>query len=580
VNADPSEPGAARAPGVPAEPETPNPPAAQTEPGRRSGPDPAPDPGTATTEPGATTEPAAAHEPGAAPEPAAPTEPAAASPAPPSGRARADAPSADAPSADGEDAPAEPAPAGAEAPPGGAGAPSTARRLLRVAAGARVGAPVTLLAIVLALVVGAVLIVLSNTATMDKAGYFFAAPGDFLSSAWNDIASAYSALFKGAIFDPATVAGTPSQFFGPITNTLEYATPLVFGGLSVSIAFRAGLFNIGGQGQTIIGAIFCSYAAFSWDGLPGPLHVLVAVVAGLVGGLLLGALVGWLKAWRGAHEVIVTIMLNYAAYLLLGGWLLNTSVFHDAADAGQAISKPADPGARLPHLFGAGLNTDIGLLIALAATAGTAWFLTRSKLGFELRAVGHAPHAARTAGIDVRRVQLAAMAIAGGMMGLIGVTQTLGLANPNSNAVAPNIDAGLGFSAITVALLGRTRPWGVLWASLLFGALQSGGALMQTQAQVSIEIITVVQALIVIFVAAPRLVQEIFRIRAGRRVTAGAVAPAPVADSPAGEIPTGVTAAPDATPDAAPVPSPAPPPDAGETKTPSEKPSSTAGGQA
>jgi len=379
---------------------------------------------------------------------------------------------------------------------------------------------VTVLAILLSLVVGAVLIVVSNTATMNMAGYFFQDPSDFLNSAWQDISSAYSALFEGAIFNPATFSGTPQQFFGPITNTLEDATPLIFGGLGISVAFRAGMFNIGGQGQTIVGAVCASYAAFTWTSLPGPLHLLVSVLAGLLGGLLVGGLVGWLKARRGAHEVIVTIMLNYVAFLFLGGWLLNTSVFHDPKNAGQAISKPAESNAVLPHLFGSGLNTDIGLLLALAATVAVTWFFNRSRLGFEVRAVGLTPSAARTAGIDVGRVQIASMLISGALMGMIGVTQTLGLANPNNNSLSPNIDAGLGFTAITVALLGRTRPWGVVWAALLFGALQAGGALMQTEAQVSIEIITVMEAVIVILVAAPRLVKEIFRLRATRAVPA------------------------------------------------------------
>jgi ABC-type uncharacterized transport system permease subunit len=389
---------------------------------------------------------------------------------------------------------------------------------------------VTVLAIALSLVVGAVLIVLSNTSTMDMGGYFFQDPSDFLSSAWHDISSAYSALFEGAIFDPATLAGTPQQFFGPITNTLEDATPLIFGGLAISVAFRAGMFNIGGQSQTIVGAICASYAAFAWTSVPGVLHLVVAVLAGIVGGMLIGGLVGWLKARRGAHEVIVTIMLNYVAFFFLGSWLLNTSLFHDPKNAGQAISKPAQADAVLPHLFGGGLNTDVGLLLALAATLGTAWFFNRSKLGFEVRAVGLTPSAARTAGIDVGRIQIASMLISGALMGMIGVTQTLGLANPNNNSLSPNIDAGLGFTAITVALLGRTKPWGVVWAALLFGALQAGGALMQTEAQVSIEIVTVMQALIVIFVAAPRLVKEIFRLRATRPVPAGAAQDPPATD--------------------------------------------------
>ncbi len=373
---------------------------------------------------------------------------------------------------------------------------------------------VTFLAVALALVAGAVLMVVSDTTTLDKAGYFFASPGDFFSGAWHDISSGYSALFKGAIFDPATVSGTPAQFFGPITNTLLLATPLIFGGLAVSLAFRAGLFNIGGQGQLIIGAIFAAYASFAWH-LPIGLHVVVAVLAGALGGMLYGALVGWLKSWRGAHEVIVTIMLNYVAFYLLG-YLLNANGFHDPTKAGQAVSKPADPNARLPHLFGDSVGTDVGLVIALAATLATAWLLGRSKLGFEVRALGINPRAARIAGINVARTQILAMALSGLLFGLVGVTQTLGTTNPNNNSLSPNIDAGLGFDAITVALLGRNRPWGIVAAALLFGAFNAGASVMQASAGLPVDIVNVVKAVIVIFVAAPRLVQEIFRLRARR----------------------------------------------------------------
>jgi general nucleoside transport system permease protein len=380
---------------------------------------------------------------------------------------------------------------------------------------------VTVLAIVLAFVFGAILMVLSDTTdAMPKSTYLLSSPGDFLSAAWHDIATGYTALFKGAIIDPAMIQGTPAQAFGPITQTLEFAAPLIFGGLAISVAFRAGLFNIGGQGQIIVGAIFASYVAFAWTALPGVPHLIVAILAGVVGGVLYGGLVGWLKAKRGAHEVIVTIMLNYVALLAIGGWLLNTTAFHDPKRMGQAISKPAPGDARLPHLFGSSLNTDIGLLLALAAVFGVSWFLNRSKLGFEVRAVGLNPRAARTAGMNVAKSQIAAMIVSGGLMGLVGVIQVLGTVNANNNSLAPDIDNGLGFSAITVALLGRTKPLGVVWAALLFGAIQSGGAVMQTQANVSKEIIMVLQALIVLFVAAPGLVKEIFRLRSGRRAQA------------------------------------------------------------
>jgi ABC-type uncharacterized transport system permease subunit len=373
---------------------------------------------------------------------------------------------------------------------------------------------VTLLAIVIALLVGAILMVVSDTDTLGKASYLFASPGDFLSAAWHDVSNGYTALFKGAVFDPATVHGTPAQFFGPISNTLLNATPLIFGGLAVSLAFTGGLFNIGGQGQLIMGAIFAAYASFAWH-LPGALHVVVAILAGAFGGLLYGAVVGWLKAWRGAHEVIVTIMLNYVAFYFLG-YLLNANGFHDPTKLGQAVSKPADADARLPHLFGDSVSTDVSLVIALAATVAVAWFLKRSKLGFEVRALGINPRAARIAGIGVGRTQILAMGLSGLLFGLVGVVQTLGTTNPNNNSLSPNIDAGLGFDAITVALLGRNRPWGIVGAALLFGAFNAGSSVMQASAQLPVDIVTVIKAVIVIFVAAPRLVQELFRLRSRR----------------------------------------------------------------
>jgi ABC-type uncharacterized transport system permease subunit len=413
--------------------------------------------------------------------------------------------------------PETPAAAPQEAPEGGHAERLPWGRILLNVWSTENGTLVTFLAIVCALIVGAVMIVLSDTSAMSELGYFFAAPSDFLSSAWHDVADSYRDLFEGSVFNPAYLSGTPSQFFGPITSTLEYATPLIFGGLSVTVAFRAGMFNIGGTGQIIMGAIFTSYAAFTFTALPGPVHLIVAIIAGMLGGLVLGALVGWLKAKRGAHEVIVTIMLNYVMSAFLA-WVLYTSVFHDPSprEAGVQISKAAPANTVLPHLFGPNLNTDIGLLLAIAATAVMAWFFNRSKLGFEIKAVGLNPSAARTAGMSVARVQILAMVISGALMGLVGVTQTLGLLNPDANAVTTSVDAGIGFNAITVALLGRTRPWGVVGASLLFGALEAGGSVMQTHDQISSDIITVIQALIVIFVAAPKLIKEIFRLRAQR----------------------------------------------------------------
>jgi simple sugar transport system permease protein len=370
---------------------------------------------------------------------------------------------------------------------------------------------VTILSIILALVAGAILIVLSDQSVLDKYGYFFSSPGDALSGSWNDISNAYVALFKGAIFDPGN-AYDATHFFRPITETITEATPLIFGGLAVGAAFRAGLFNIGGQGQLIVGAICATWAGFTITE-PPVIAMIIAVLAGILGGAVYGGLVGYLKATTGAHEVIVTIMLNYVALNFLQ-WLIKTNEFAQPGNI-QPISKSVSGNARLPHLFGHDLRVNLGIVIAIVAALFVWWLFNRSTLGFQLRAVGANQKAARTAGMNVGRNQIMAMVISGGLMGLVGVSQVLGTANAN-NALTPQIDAGLGFTAITVALLGRASPLGTVLAALLFGALQAGGRSMQASAGVSIQIVTVIQALIVLFVAAPGLVREIFRLRGTR----------------------------------------------------------------
>src|SRR5690348_13934719 len=209
------------------------------------------------------------------------------------------------------------------------------------------------------------MMVIADPATRSSFGYFFAAPSDTFSAGWHAIAAGYSALFRGAIFNTDSLysnGGVP--IFGPISNTLAYATPLILGGLSVGVAFRAGLFNIGAQGQLIAGAICAGYVGFAWH-LPVLLHLLVAMVAGLVGGAIWGGIAGWLKAATGAHEVISTIMLNYIALYLLF-YLLSVPGFQ-AAGSNQAISIPVDATARFPHLFGAGLSVNGSLVVALLA---------------------------------------------------------------------------------------------------------------------------------------------------------------------------------------------------------------------
>ncbi|MDI2130948.1 ABC transporter permease [Yinghuangia seranimata] len=379
---------------------------------------------------------------------------------------------------------------------------------------------VTFLAIVLGLVVGGILMVLSDQEVLDKYKYFFADPGDSLSASWTLVKNAYVALFEGSIVDPSTFDSNYAPFIlGPISETISQATPLIFGGIAISIAFRAGLFNIGAQGQIIAGAILASWMGFQFD-LPVGIHLILVILAGILGGAFYAAIAGVLKGRFGAHEVIITIMLNYIALYFLS-WLLTTDAFQRPGTQ-QLIGKSAHSNATLPRLFGDELRINLGIILALAALVLYWWILNRSAMGFELRAVGSNPEAARTAGMSVPRAQVVAMALSGGMAGLIGVSQVMGPYNP-AHSLTTAIDAGLGFTAITVALLGRTSPVGVLFASLLFGALQAGGSRMQASAGVSIDIVIVVQAVIVLMVAAPPLVRTIFRLKGAHSGGEGAL---------------------------------------------------------
>lgn len=375
---------------------------------------------------------------------------------------------------------------------------------------------VTVLAVLLAMLIGAVLIIISDPDVLATYGYFAARPSDALSASWAVVSDAYANLFKGAVLDPAAVrawldgSGGWEPVFAPISETLTYTTPLVFTGLSVALAFRGGLFNIGAQGQAILGVTLAGLAGFLLP-LPPVLHLLVALLAGIAGGALWGFVPGFLKARTGAHEVINTIMLNYVALYFLT-WLVVQEGIQDPGRT-DAISRPVDASAQLPRLLGDNLRVHAGILLAVLATALVAWLLNRSTLGFELRAVGANPDAARTAGISVTRTYVLVMVIAGALAGLGGANMVVG---STATALTPLVVAQIGFDGILVALLGRVKPWGVALAALLFGALQAGGNRMQSYAGISLELVTVLQALIVIFIAAPALVKAIFRLRAAR----------------------------------------------------------------
>jgi len=364
---------------------------------------------------------------------------------------------------------------------------------------------VSALSVVLAMVVGGVLIAFSDPNVTRHLSH----PLTFLRDAVASAARAYYALFQGAVFDSSMMqAGGLVRGFNPLSETIVAATPLLCAGLAVALAFRAGLFNIGAQGQIIFGAIFASSVGFMWK-LPIGVHLLAAVLAGILGGALYGGLAGFLKARTGAHEVIVTIMLNYVALNFLG-WLLSTRPYlrHGRNDP---ISPPIHSSAAFPLLAGSSLRVNTGILAALAAAGFVGWLLNKTTWGFKFRAVGANASAARTAGISVSGAYIAVMLISGGLAGLGGATQVLG----TERSLTGGIAASLGFDAITVALLGRGSPMGTVLAALLFGGLRAGGLAMQAKTGTPLDIVLVIQALVVLFIAAPALVRAVFRLKAG-----------------------------------------------------------------
>ena len=320
----------------------------------------------------------------------------------------------------------------------------------------------------------------------------FSYPADFFSFAGEAIWASYSSLVTGSVGS-----------LGAIGTTLVRAAPLICAGLGVTLAFRAGLFNIGAQGQLVVGSLTAGYVGFTWD-LPPGVHLVAAILAGMIGGAIWGGIAGVLKARTGAHEVITTIMLNYLATSFLLNYLLSKDAFQRAGSDNSQSPPPADS-AMYPGLG----NIHLGVFVAVAAAIVVWWLIERSTFGFELRAVGANPDAARTAGMSVARVYTLAMLGAGMLAGLAATMNLLGKGDSLSSGVAGSI----GFDAITVALLGRASPLGTVFAGLLFGALSVGGTAMQASAGTPKELGDVLQALIVLFVAAPALVRGIFRMR-------------------------------------------------------------------
>jgi general nucleoside transport system permease protein len=371
---------------------------------------------------------------------------------------------------------------------------------------------VPLLAIFTGMLLGGIIIILTSEAVWAAIKISFP---EGIKASWEAVATAYGALLSGAFGRPGDIF--PALFSGnsqavytalyPITESLMAATPLIFAGLSVALGFRAGLFNIGAEGQLFLGAIFAAFVGYSLKGLPAIIHLPLAFLAGAVGGGLWGFIPGWLKAKTGGHEVINTIMMNYIAFRL-SDWLL-TGIMKRPGSF-NPVSPTIQPSAELPVFFGAPVRLHFGFIIALLVAWLVHWFLFKTKWGFNLRTVGANPFAAKYAGMSVAVWIILAMTLAGALAGLAGGNEVLGV---NHN-LAMAFSSGYGFDGIAIALLGNSTPVGVVLASLLFGALRNGATNMMLKTGIPIDIVSVVQALILVFVAAPAIIRTIYRLKA------------------------------------------------------------------
>ncbi len=358
------------------------------------------------------------------------------------------------------------------------------------------------LSILMGFLVGAVFMMVSgqDVAKAWEAGGFAEAFG----AAIQTVTDGYGALFRGSVFNAR--ADDLATALRPLTETLRLAGPLIAAGLGISLGFRVGLFNIGGNGQMLFGIIWATWISTRVE-LPIVLHMLVAMVVAILGASLWGALVGFLKAQTGAHEVILTIMLNYVAISLFT-WFIRSPDLLQAEQAGGTPKADAPAlSAQLPALFPGTYALHLGFVLAILATLTYWWLMERSVIGYRFRMVGHNPHAARTAGISVGRTYVMAMAVSAAFVGVAGANQALG----TPVGYTETIHSGIGFDGITVALLGGGNAWGIFFAGLLFGAFKAGGPQMQVTG-ISPEVLGIVQGAIVLFIAAPPLVRAMFRL--------------------------------------------------------------------
>ena len=371
------------------------------------------------------------------------------------------------------------------------------------------------LSITVALLVGALFIIFTD---IEVLGGLLSDPIGALSLGIGRAATAYSALFRGAFGDPENIGKALAsngdiklwaRALRPIVESVVASVPLIFVGLGVSVAFRTGIFNIGGAGQYTMGAVGGTIAAlvFGAGVTPAPIAILLVMIFGIIGGAAWAFLPGYLKARVGASEVITTIMLNFIAGQFVF-FLVSNFEFIQKPPRIQPVSKELSQFVDLPGILPiAALRMDISIIIALLTAVAVSWFLFRSTRGFELRAAGLNLAAAKYAGIGAGTSIITAMLISGAISGLGGALVAVG----TIKQLSPGIAGSVGFTAIAIALVGGTRPSGVVATALVFGLLQHGGSLMQVQTGIPIEMLLFIQALVIAFIAAPELTLGILK---------------------------------------------------------------------
>lgn len=380
------------------------------------------------------------------------------------------------------------------------------------------GLLVPALSVLTALLIGALVLMFT-----DAAAYEAISEGNILEAiavAFANVIRAYVALYEGALGSPFKIlealflalggAGLRpllSALRGP-SDSLVQSVPYIFAGLAVALGFRAGLFNIGAEGQIGIGWLVAAVVGFAFTGLPAVIHLPLAILLGAAAAGLWAAIAGILKARTGAHEVITTIMLNYVVFRLSEWLLCGPLEFTQGTCRTQEIAASA----YLPRFLDHPVTVHWGFILALVAVGLTNWFLFKTTWGFELRTVGANPDAARYGGMSVGRTFVLAMFLSGCLAGMAGVAQGLGI----THNIALGFQAGYGFDSIALALLGKSRPVGVLGASFLFGILRAGAGRMQSVAGIPPEIVQIIQALVIIFIAAPAIIRAIYRLRKPR----------------------------------------------------------------